>query len=76
MKKLLNKVLEATIVLLSILFLGSLVPFVIAFFVAIGTKYTLIDCTICNPIFWLFSIAGWFIAGYYINEVVTEEDHK
>ena len=76
MKKLLNKVLEAAVVLLSILFLGSLVPFVIAFFVAISTKYTLADCTICNPIFWLVSLFGWFVASFYVMEVLTEEDHK
>jgi len=62
--------------LLSILFLGSLVPFVIAFFVAISTKYTLADCTICNPVFWLISLVGWIAASHYVMEVLIEENHK
>jgi len=70
MKKLLNKVLEATVILLSILFLSALVPFVIAFFVAIGTDYTIADCTICCPPFWVATFFGTLVAGTYIDHVL------
>ena len=70
MKTLLNKVLEATVILLSTLFLGALVPFVIAFFVAIGTDYTIADCTVCCPPFWASSLVGTVIAGTYIDHVL------
>ena len=70
MKKLLNKVLEAALILLSILFLGALVPFVIAFFVAIGTNYTLADCTVCCVPFWAASFIGTLLAGTYINHIL------
>jgi len=70
MKTLLNKVLEATVVLLSILFLGALVPFVIAFFVAIGTDYTIVDCTVCCPPFWVATFIGTIFAGTYIDHVL------
>lgn len=70
MKKLINKVLEATLILLSILFLGALVPFVIAFFVAIGTNYTIADCTVCCPPFWVASFIGTILAGSYIDHIL------
>lgn len=76
MKTLLNKVLEACVVLLSILFLGALVPFVIAFFVAISTNYTLTECTTCCPGFWIASILGWFISGFYIDDVVNTDNYQ
>ena len=70
MKTLLNKVLEATVILLSTLFLGALIPFVIAFFVAIGTDYTIADCTVCCPTFWASTFVGTLIAGIYIDHVL------
>jgi hypothetical protein len=70
MKKLINKVLEAALILLSILFLGALVPFVIAFFVAIGTDYTIADCTVCCPPFWAASSIGTVLAGTYIDHIL------
>jgi hypothetical protein len=70
MKKLLNKVLEATVILLSILFLGALVPFVIAFFVAIGTDYTLADCTILCPPFWAICFVNTILAATYIDHIL------
>lgn len=70
MEKLVAKVGEASIVLLSILFLGTLVPFTIGLFVYLTTDIAFADCTSQSTVFWLFSLFGWIGSAIYINDAV------
>ena len=74
MKKLINKVLEATLILLSILFLGMLIPTVIGMFIYFTTRITFVECFTHNYAFWSFSIVGCMISGSYIYYLVVEDD--
>jgi hypothetical protein len=70
MEKLVAKVGEASIVLLSVLFLGTLVPFTIGLFVYLTTDCAFTDCTSHSAVFWLVSFFGWIGSAIYINDAV------
>jgi hypothetical protein len=70
MEKLIAKVGEASIVLLSILFLGMLIPLKIALLVYFTTDLTFAECTTYSVMFWLFSFFGWIGSAVYINDTV------
>lgn len=70
MERLITKVGEAAVILLSVLFLGAFVPFTIALFVYASTEATFAECTSHSIVFWLFTIIGWVGASIYINEDV------
>lgn len=71
-EKLFGKMGEAFIVLLSILFLGMLVPLKIALFVYFTTDMTFAECTTYSVMFWLFSFFGWIAAAVYLHDAVYE----
>lgn len=70
MKYLINKVIEALLVLLSIFLLGIFVPTIISLFVIIFNDDTTMKMCITTTPFWIFTVVGWCIAGAYISEVV------
>ena len=74
MKKLINKVLEATLVMLSTLFLGMLIPTVIGLFVYFTTRISFVECFTHKYAFCGFSIVGCMISGSYIYYLVVEDD--
>lgn len=73
MERLITKVGEAVVILLSVLLLGAFVPFTIALFVYASTEATFAECTSHSIVFWLFTIIGWIGAYSYINEDVMGE---
>lgn len=70
MKHLLLKTTEAILILLSIFFIGILIPMVITTLCVIFVDNATYTEAVSSPIFWIFSVIGWVIAGCYINEVV------
>ena len=68
MNKLKRKVTEATAMLLSILFIGSLVLFTIGLFVCLTTEYSFVDCITGSVGFWIASTIGWFFSACYLSD--------
>jgi hypothetical protein len=71
MINLINKFIEALLVLLSIFVLGIFIPLLISIIVTLTTNATVVDC-ITFPAFWIISFIGWIIATVYINDVVNK----
>lgn len=73
MKRLLNKVLEAIVVLLSIFILGIFLPMSIVLIVTSFTNAHIDEC-IMYPGFWVLSIIGWIIADCYMDHILKDEN--
>ena len=74
MKKfILNQVLLAVIVLLSIFVLGLVVPLIVSAFVVVNTDILWINA-ITSPLFWIVSLFGWGIAAVYLNDTVRNSE--
>lgn len=71
MKRLLNKVLEAIVVLLSIFILGLLVPMLTSLLIVSLSNTHFDECIHSGP-FWIFTLIGWIVAGCYINDTITD----
>lgn len=73
MKRLLNKVLEAIVVLLSIFILGLMLPMLTSLVLVIFSNTHFDECIHSGP-FWIFTLIGWFIAGCYINDAIIKDE--
>lgn len=73
MEKILFKTGEAVVVLLSILFLGNLIPTTVSMCIAICTKETFEGIITSSVVYWLFTIIGWIVAAIYINDEITKD---
>ena len=72
MKTLLNKVLEAIVVLLSIFILGLMIPMLTSLILVVSSSTHFDEC-IHSGQFWIFTLIGWIVAGCYINDATTDE---
>lgn len=70
MKTIVNKTLEALIILSCIIILALFVPLIISLILIISTDVTFINCVTSTPLI-LLTIAGILIASIYVNDVVT-----
>ena len=69
MKTILEKTLEAILVLLCIFILGMFPSTFVSIVASIFTDVTFSDCVEFPP-FWIVSLLGWVIAGGYIDHVI------
>ena len=72
MRFIIGKVLEAIVVIVSIIVLGMLAPMMLSIVITSFTECTMDDCFQSVP-FWLFSIIGMVASGVYINHVYDQK---
>ncbi len=72
MKTIIDKTIEATLILASIILLGMFIPIVFATFISITSDYTFQQCSTENVLFWIISIVGMIIAGVYLDILVSD----
>jgi hypothetical protein len=70
MKNLINKSLEAILILLIVFILGLFVPMLITTLVVIFTKTTYCEVFTTSVVFWIFTIIGWVIAAIFVNDEI------
>jgi hypothetical protein len=63
---------EAIVILLTVFFLGLLIPMLITTLCVIFVADATYAEAMNSVPFWLFTIVGWVIAGCYINEQVNK----
>lgn len=73
MKKLLNQVVIALVAMLSVIILGLFIPMLVSLFVIACTETTLSDAVTCVP-FWIFTILGWILGSFYVNDVLVGDE--
>jgi len=72
MRYVIAKVLEAWVVLISIVVLGMTIPMSISIFISIMNDMPISWCIQTVP-FWLFSVIGMFVSCWYIGKIYEDK---
>lgn len=71
MKNLINKSLEAILILLIVFILGLFVPMLITTLVVTFTKTTYNEVFTSSVVFWIFTVIGWVCSAIFVNDEMT-----